>query len=155
MSEGLEAEARLGDRAEQVHVEALVTYRPVEAFAEAVLPGAAYLDVGCANDQPSGEDEGDQLRPVVAAHKARRPVLGNEPGQHVDHTVGGKGAGDVDSKTLACVLVHHGKDTQAGAVLAVVGQEVVVQTWFGWSARFGNSCGGRRERFASEEKRNT
>lgn len=106
-----------------MHVEALVTNRPVEAFAEAVLPGAAFLDVGCANSllgKPGGEDEGDKLRPIVAAHEARRPVLGNEPGQHVDHPVGGKGAGDFDGEALACVLIRHGKDAQASAVLALV-----------------------------------
>jgi hypothetical protein len=76
-AKALDLDAGFGDRGEGPHVQALVTQRPVEALAKAVLPRVAWIDVECrcvAQREPALNRLGDELRAVVAAKVGRRSV---------------------------------------------------------------------------------
>jgi hypothetical protein len=76
---------------EDFALEALVPELAVEAFAIAILPGTARLDIGCSGAEPGqlfAEGLGDHLRAVVAANMFGDASFEHSVGQRLDDTEG-------------------------------------------------------------------
>src|SRR5260221_9485072 len=126
--EALDLDAGLGDRGERLHIQALVTQRAVEALAEAVLPGAARIDVErcrLVKSEPALNLMGHELRAIVATQIGRRAVGGEEPVQHADNPHGRQRGGDLNCQALAGELVHDWQQLEFGAGETRIMDEIV------------------------------
>src|SRR5918994_4974333 len=121
------------ERVEDLAVEQLVPELRVEALDVAVLPWAAWGDVGglrTHGSDPGLNPLGHELRPVVGANMLRHAAKDEEVGQHVDHVDPLELAGDPDGQALARELVDDVEHPDLPPVMGsgldkVVGPDVV------------------------------
>ena len=75
---------------EELPIEQLVTQRPIETLAVAVLPGAAWGDeqgLHLQPLQPLAQLRGNELRAVIGSDMFRDATLKHHIGQYLDHLV--------------------------------------------------------------------
>jgi hypothetical protein len=105
---------------EDLELEALVPKLAVEAFAKAILPRTAGLDVECFGaelGEPLAQRLGDHLRTIVAANMLWNALLEHGIGQRLDNAKGIDPTCHAKRQALARVLVDQGHDPNASAVM--------------------------------------
>src|SRR3954470_12797597 len=91
----LKAHTRLSDRGEQLHIQACVAHRPIEALVLAVLPGTAWVNIQrlylplC---EPSLHNHRNEFRAVVAAQVRWRAVRGHQLEEHTNDALSRRAA---------------------------------------------------------------
>src|SRR5512134_1340337 len=118
----------LGARAEPLQGQTFIAELPVEALVGTVLPGLARVDqrrLDALGSQPLEDGATDELRAVVRAQVARRPVGADQLGQELDHPLGADGAGHVDRQAFPRELVDDGQAFDLLTVRASVEDEIV------------------------------
>ena len=106
---------------EDLAVQQLVTQLAIEALAVAVLPWAAWLDVGRFRPHgfdPVAERLGDELRPVVGTDVGRHPAKDEQVRESIDHIGRSQSTGYPNGQGFAGELVD---DAQHSVCLALVG----------------------------------
>src|SRR3954451_13701698 len=104
----LDDDLRLAESVEDLAVEQLVPEPSIEALDIAILPGAAWSDVGglgCDRRDPLLEVLGDELRAVVGADVARHAAQDVRVREHVDGVDCLELASDADRQALVRELV--------------------------------------------------
>src|SRR5690606_11343381 len=123
---------------EEVHVEALVAQRAVEAFDVGILPRTARRDVErlrAARFEPALQGLRDELRTIVAAQVLRRAVQHEQPFKDVDDALRSDAGLDADRQALASELVEHRQDAQLPAAFGAVLKKII-GPYVLWSFRF-------------------
>src|SRR5690348_8050581 len=106
----LKAHTRLSNRGEELHIQAFVAHRPIEALVLAVLPGAAWVDIQrlylplC---KPGLHNHCNEFRAVVAAQIRWRTVRGHQLYQHTDDSLSRRAALDINGEPFTRKLIHH------------------------------------------------
>ena len=124
----LDEDLGLLEAVEDLAVEQLVPQLAVEAFAIAILPGAAWLDVerlGTHTRQPAAHDLGGHLWPVVGSD-----VLGDTAHQHrVSHGLQDPQAvdpsGDPDRQAFPGELIDQRHQPHLAAIMGLGLHEVI------------------------------
>ena len=132
-SPALDDDLGLSQRVEDLAVEQFVAQAGIKALDEAVLPRAAWCDVGglCANSSdPVLHGFSDELGSIVGAHVPGNTAQDEQIREGVDDVDGFEPAGDPDGQALVGELVddveHSDPAPIVGAVLdKVVGPDVV------------------------------
>src|SRR6187402_3072623 len=124
----LDDNLRLAESVEDLAVEQLVPEPGIEALDIAILPRAAWSDVGgLGSDRrdPLLDGLGDELRAVVGAGMARHAAQDEQVGEHVDDVDGLELASDADRQALVRELVDDVEHPEPPSVVRPVLDEVV------------------------------
>lgn len=111
-------------------VQQLVPQFAVEAFAVAVLPGTAGLNVLRLNAQvrqPSLQRQGDKLRAVVRAEVVRSAVRQKQIRKHMHSLLGSDIPGHVQGKAFPAVFVDNHQHAEGLAVRCSALHEVTAK----------------------------
>src|SRR5215211_931895 len=118
----------LAESVEDLAVEQLVPEPSIEALDIAILPGAAWSDVGglgSDREDPLLNGLGDELRAVVRADVARHAAQDEQVREHVDDVDGLQLASDADRQALVRELVDDVEHPDLPFVMSPILDEVV------------------------------
>ena len=124
----LDHDLRLSERVEDLAIEQFITQAGVEALDKAVLPWAAWFDVGGpgANGcDPVLHSFGDELGSVVGADVPRNAAQDEEVGQQVDDVDRSEPARHADGQALMGELVDDVEHADLAPVVSAVLDKVV------------------------------
>ena len=124
----LDHDLRLLECVEDLAVEQLIAELAIEAFAVAVLPGAARLDVGglrTDSSDPGTERPGHELRAVIRANVSRYAMQDEEICERVDDVRGLEGSRHPDRQRLAGELVDDAQHPERPPFMGAIGNEVI------------------------------
>ena len=100
---------------EQLTIEPLIPELAVKALTVAVLPRAAWRDVGRLGPQalePVPQYRGHKLRPVITSDEGRYTALEHQIGQHIDDINGFDVARHVQRQALPTEFIDHHQNTK-------------------------------------------
>ena len=127
-SPAFDHDLRLTQRIEDLAIEQLVAQARIEAFDEAVLPGAAWCDVSGSRaygSDPVVHGFGDELGPVVGADVPGDASQDEQVRERIDHIDGFEPAGDPDRQALVGELVDDVEHAELAPLVGAVLDEVV------------------------------
>ena len=130
----LDEQAGLGERAEPVLVEAVVTEGAVEGFDEGVLGGFARLDVmemDAGGLGPEVDGFAGELGAVVGGDGLWQAAYEGELLKERDDGSAADGSVGMECEALACEVIDEGEATEASAVGELVMDEVHAPAFIG------------------------
>jgi len=117
-----------GEGEKDFAVEEFATQSRIEAFDEAILPRAAWRDIGgpgADRGNPFPDGSGDELGSIVRANMLRRATQDEQVGQDIDDIGGVQLAIDSDRQRLVRELVDHVQHAILPSVMGSILDEVV------------------------------